>query len=92
MDVWLWRARFCKSRSLAAQLVESGRVRLGRGGRQQRLDKPSRPVKPGDELVFATGGRLVALRVEAIGERRGPPSEARRLYATIEAGGGDAAD
>ncbi|HZK99546.1 MAG TPA: RNA-binding S4 domain-containing protein, partial [Caulobacteraceae bacterium] len=48
--------------------------------REGRLDKPSRPVKVGDELVFAFGGKLTAVRVLALGTRRGPPSEARALY------------
>jgi ribosomal 50S subunit-recycling heat shock protein len=82
-DVWLWRARFCKTRGLAARLVESGRVRLTRAGQETRLDKPSRLIKPGDELVFALGGRLTAVRVAALGERRGPPAEARRLYVAL---------
>ena len=82
-DVWLWRARFCKTRALAARLVETGRVRITRGGQEGRLDKPARPVKPGDELVFALGGRLTAVRVVALGERRGPPAEARTLYALL---------
>jgi ribosomal 50S subunit-recycling heat shock protein len=87
VDVWLWRARFCKTRSLAARLVESGRIRLCRAGGQSRLDKPSRSVKPGDELVFALGGRLMAIRVEALGARRGPPAEARGLYASLDGDG-----
>jgi ribosomal 50S subunit-recycling heat shock protein len=85
IDVWLWRARFFKTRSLAARVVDEGRVRLTRAGAQSRLDKPSRTVKVGDELVFALGGRLTAVRVEAMGERRGPPAEARALYSAIEA-------
>src|SRR5207244_1579700 len=60
-DVWLWRARFCKTRSLAARLIEAGRVRLTRAGQETRLDKPARTVKPGDALVFAIGGRLHAV-------------------------------
>ena len=84
VDIWLWRARFFKSRSLAARFVEEGRVRLSRAGAEARLDKPSRTVKPGDGLVFALGGRLVAVRVEELGERRGPASEARGLYAPLE--------
>ena len=83
IDVWLWRARFCKTRTLAAKVVDEGRVRLTRGGQETRLDKPSRPVKVGDALVFALGGRLTAIRVEALGERRGPPAEARTLYSTL---------
>ncbi|WP_420471443.1 RNA-binding S4 domain-containing protein [Brevundimonas sp. FT23042] len=81
IDVWLWRARFAKTRSLAATMVEKGAVRLTHQGRQVRLDKASRSVHPGDRLVFALGGRLFDLEVLALGDRRGPPEEARALYA-----------
>ena len=83
-DVWLWRARFFKTRSLAAKFVDEGRVRLTRAGQEGRLDKCARPVKVGDSLVFALGGRLTAVRVEAMGERRGPAAEARTLYSPLE--------
>lgn len=85
IDVWLWRARFAKTRGLAAALVERGAVRLTHQGRQTRLNKPSRSVHPGDEVVFAQGGRITAVRVLELGERRGPPEEARALYETLEA-------
>jgi ribosome-associated heat shock protein Hsp15 len=85
IDVWLWRARFFKTRSLAARFVDEGRVRLARaGGPEIRLDKASRAVRPGDGLVFALGGRLVAVRIEAAGERRGPAREAEGLYSPLE--------
>lgn len=84
VDVWLWRARFFKTRSLAAKFVDEGRVRLTRAGQESRLDKPARPVKVGDQLVFALGGRLIAVQVEAFGERRGPATEARELYSALE--------
>jgi ribosomal 50S subunit-recycling heat shock protein len=83
-DVWLWRARFFKTRSLAAKFVDDGRVRLTRSGQETRLDKCARPVKVGDRVVFALGGRLIAVTVEALGERRGPPAEARTLYSSLE--------
>ena len=60
-------------------------MRLTRAGQEGRLDKPARPVKVGDQLVFAVGGRLVAVTVEALGERRGPPSRGRGLYSTLDA-------
>ena len=82
-DVWLWRARFFKTRSMAAKFVDEGRVRLTRAGHESRLDKPARPVKVGDQLVFAIGGRLVAIAVEGLGERRGPAGEARALYSPL---------
>lgn len=83
-DVWLWRARFCKTRSLAARLIEDGKVRLARAGQETRLDKPARTVKVGDGLVFAIAGRLHAVRIEALGVRRGPPAEARELYSPLD--------
>jgi ribosomal 50S subunit-recycling heat shock protein len=85
VDVWLWRARFCKTRSLAARLVDEGRVRLTRGGQESRLDKAARTLKPGDALVFAIAGRVHAVRIEALGVRRGPPAEARALYSDLDA-------
>jgi ribosomal 50S subunit-recycling heat shock protein len=85
-DIWMWRARFFKTRSLAAKYLDEGKVRLTRGGAETRIDKCARPVKVGDRLVFAVGGRLIAVAVEALGERRGPPAEARTLYSTLEAG------
>ena len=85
IDLWLWRARFAKTRSLAAAMVERGAIRLTHHGVQTRLDKPSRSVHPGDDLLFAQGGRLVAVRVVQLGERRGPPEEARALYAALDA-------
>jgi ribosome-associated heat shock protein Hsp15 len=84
IDLWLWRARFSKTRTLAARLAEEGRIRLSRDGRQTRLDKASRTVRPGDELVFAICGRLTALRIVALGERRGPAGEARTLYTVLD--------
>jgi len=84
-DVWLWRASFFKTRSLAAKFVDEGRVRLTRAGQESRLDKCARPVRVGDALVFALGGRLIAETVQALGERRGPPAEARTLYSTLDA-------
>ena len=84
LDVWLWRARFFKSRSLAAAVVDAGRVRLSRAGQETRLDKASRTVKPGDGVVFALNGRLTAVEVLDCGVRRGPAAEARALYASLD--------
>lgn len=81
LDVWLWRARFFKTRALAARFLEEGRVRLTRSGAAEvRIDKPSRAIRPGDSLVFAIGGKLFSVTVQALGERRGPPAEAQALY------------
>ena len=83
LDVWLHRARFMRTRALAAAFVEAGRVRVTRGGVQQRVDRPGRPVRVGDELLFAIGGRVTALRIAGLGVRRGPPEEARALYSAV---------
>ena len=81
LDVWLWRARFFKTRALAARFLEEGRLRVTRPGAEpMRIDKPSRTVRPGDSLLFAIGGRLIEIEVKGLGERRGPASEAQSLY------------
>jgi ribosome-associated heat shock protein Hsp15 len=85
IDVWLWRARFCKTRGLAARMVADGRVRIARGRGVTPVDKPSRLVRPGDSLVLTLGDREAALRIEALGERRGPSPEARALYSAVDA-------
>jgi ribosome-associated heat shock protein Hsp15 len=94
VDVWLWRARFFKTRSLAARVVEEGGVRLSRGGGPTiALDKPSRTVRGGDILVFPCGTRWMAVKIVALGVRRGPAPEARALYGESgdfrEVGGAD---
>jgi ribosome-associated heat shock protein Hsp15 len=86
LDKWLWFARFLKSRTLAAQLVLDGKVRINR----MRVVKPSQTVRAGDVLTIAMRGRVHVLRVLAPGERRGPPPEARRLYEVLTTPGPDA--
>jgi ribosome-associated heat shock protein Hsp15 len=84
IDVWLWRARFFKTRALAARIVDSGGVRLTRGALRGALDKPSRLIRAGDILSFPQGSRWIALRIEGLGERRGPASEARELFSRLD--------
>jgi len=88
IDVWLWRARFFKTRSLAARIVEQGGVRLSRGGARGPVDKPSRAIRLGDVLTFTQGSKWLAVKVEALGERRGPATEARALYTVLTDDGG----
>lgn len=76
LDKWLWFARVVKSRTLAAGLVEEGKVRLNR----ERMTKPSHAIRVGDVLTIAVGARIRVLEVAAIGSRRGPASEAQALY------------
>ena len=81
LDKWLWHARFFKTRSLAAGYVEKARCRLD--GRV--TDKPHANVAPGMVLTFALGPKVRVVRIVALGERRGPATEARALYDEIEA-------
>lgn len=83
IDVWLWRARFLKTRALAASFVEGGKVRRASLHPDQapiRLQKAGTSIRPGDILVFAIGGRPFRARIKALGERRGPAAEAQALY------------
>ena len=75
IDRWLWCARLYKTRSLAAQAVTAGRVRVG----DARV-KPSRLLKCAEVLNLAQGGRDLELEVLALPARRGPASEARACY------------
>jgi ribosome-associated heat shock protein Hsp15 len=84
LDKWLWFARVIKSRTSAAQLVESGRVRVNR----VRVVKPSHALREGDVLTIALRGEVRVLEVQELGERRGPPQEARLLYRLVEEGAG----
>ncbi len=79
IDKWLWAARFYKTRSLAQQAVEGGKVKLN----GERV-KPAREVKPGDALTIATGGCEWLLTVKALAERRGSAEVARGLYVESE--------
>ena len=85
IDVWLFRARFVKTRAAATRLVSEGGVRLVHDGVPRRLEKPSVEVAVGDVLMFTHGGKLIAIEVKALGARRGPPAEARALYSELDA-------
>ena len=83
LDVWLWRARFFKSRSLAAAVVAEGGVFIERNGQSRAVEKPSQAVEAGDGVSFRLGNTLRTVRVRAPGVRRGPATEARALYEDI---------
>jgi ribosome-associated heat shock protein Hsp15 len=79
LDRWLWFARIVKSRTLAAQLVQDGKVRVNRA----KADKPAQTVRPNDVLTIVMRGNVQVLRVVAPGARRGPAPEARLLYEVL---------
>lgn len=75
LDKWLWAARFFKTRSLATQAIDNGRVKLN-GERA----KPAREVKPGDRLELRIGEVDWTLAVRALALQRGPAPVAQGLY------------
>ncbi|HLI59281.1 MAG TPA: RNA-binding S4 domain-containing protein [Solirubrobacteraceae bacterium] len=79
VDKWLWTTRLCKTRALAAEAVKGGRVHLNGVS-----VKPSREVRPGDELelTLRSGRRTVVVRGAA--ERRVSAAEATKLYTETE--------
>ncbi len=77
LDKWLWFARFARTRSLAAKLCAGGLVTVGGAA----VLKPGHAVRVGDAVTVRQGHMLRRVTVLALGERRGPPAEARLLYA-----------
>jgi len=75
IDKWLWAARFYKTRSLALDAIEFGRVRI-----EGRRVKPSRDLRLGERLVVVQGEQRIELLVRALSTVRGPASVARTLY------------
>ena len=75
IDKWLWAARFFKTRSLATDAVEGGKIKLN-GERP----KPAKGVKVGDQLDVRAGPFTFSIRVLALSDRRGPAVEAVKLY------------
>lgn len=76
IDKWLWYARFFKTRSLAAKVVSGGHVRVN----GQKIAKSSHSISPGDVLTFPQAKEIRVVRIEVLGERRGPAPEAQTLY------------
>ena len=80
LDKWLWAARFFKTRSLAAEAVNGGKVHLN-GERA----KSSRNVKAGDQLQITRGKYEFIITVEGINKTRRPATEAQQLYIESQA-------
>jgi ribosome-associated heat shock protein Hsp15 len=76
LDKWLWAARFYKTRALATEAVQGGRVHVN----GQRV-KPARDVREGDEVqVTRPGSPATVVIVRDTSDRRGPATDARKLY------------
>ncbi|WP_132860420.1 RNA-binding S4 domain-containing protein [Shimia isoporae] len=76
VDKWLWQARFFKTRSLSAKVVTGGHLRVN----GTKISKASHNVAEGDVLTFPQARQIRVIKVLAMGERRGPASEAQTLY------------
>jgi ribosome-associated heat shock protein Hsp15 len=75
IDVWLWAARFFKTRALAKQAIEAGRVEVN-----GQTCKPARALRSEDRLKVVRGEETFEVVVLALSERRGPASQAQLLY------------
>jgi len=80
LDRWLCYARLYKTRGLAAQMVERGKVRVN----GVKVSRPSRGVGSGDVLTVVQGQRVRVLRILGLPERRGPATEARAFYDDLD--------
>ena len=79
IDKWLFAARFFKTRSLAAEAIERGRVHLN-GVRV----KPSKTLAIGDMLIIRIGNYKYDISVEALSNKRGSATIAQQLYCETE--------
>ena len=75
LDKWLYAARFYKTRNIAAQAIEAGRARVD----EERV-KPSHAVKAGELISVRKDALIWNVEVAAVSDKRGPASEAARLY------------
>lgn len=80
LDKWLWAARFFKTRTLATDAVDGGKVRVN----GERV-KPARGVKPGDLLDIDNGATRWEVEVRGLADKRGSATVAQGLYAETEA-------
>ena len=76
LDIWLWHARFFKTRTLASKVCKGSKVRVN----GTHVSKASALVHPGDVLTFPQANVIKVVKVLAPGERRGPAVEAQNLY------------
>lgn len=79
IDKWLWAARFFKTRSMATDAVDGGKVRLN----GERI-KPARGVKPGDTLEIDNGSTEWEVVVKDLADKRGSATIAQTLYEETE--------
>ena len=85
VDIWLWRARFFKTRALATDYVSRKGIRITRNGQTRKTDKAGLRISAGDVLTFYKAKTIETVEVLQIGARRGPATEAQTLYRRLDA-------
>jgi ribosome-associated heat shock protein Hsp15 len=79
VDKWLWAARFYKTRTLASEEIDKGRIQVNGA-----VVKPARELKAGDSLELRSGPVTRTVTVKAISDKRGPAPVAALLYQETE--------
>lgn len=80
LDIWLWAARFFKTRALAKKAIEGGKIEL-----DAAAAKPASSVHVGGRMKISRGEERFEIDVLALSAARGPASVAQRLYSETEA-------
>lgn len=75
LDKWLWAARFYKTRSLATQEIDKGRINVN-----GQAAKPARELRPGDRVDVRQGPVTMSIVVRGLSHQRGPAPVAQALY------------
>jgi len=81
IDKWLWAARFFKTRALAAEAIDGGKVDVN-----DARAKPAKMVRPGDTVSVRLGPFEHLVTVKGVSERRGPAAQAVLLFEEDPAG------
>lgn len=84
LDIWLWRARWFKSRSDAVYMITKKGVRIDRTGLVRKCIKPGASIAIGDILIFRKGSEVKTIRVLDMPHRRGPATEAQACYELVD--------
>lgn len=80
LDIWLWAARFFRTRSLAKQAIETGKVAVA-----GQRPKSSRALRVGEQLAIERGEERFEIEVRGLSEQRGPAPVAQQLYLESDA-------
>jgi ribosome-associated heat shock protein Hsp15 len=81
LDIWLWSTRFFRTRALAKQAIDGGKVEVN-----DAAGKPARGLRVGDRLKITRGEDRYEIEVTALASRRGPAAAAQQCYRETDAG------